>query len=110
MYYFFRDNDGVDPLDILIMKLIDRDGDLIRVCGCQFTFTVGRLKLKKRKYNSYPIPNLKGDYFSEDFSALHFNDFNIENLSLLGLGNFHLEQLDISVFDPTPETVFEALN
>ena len=110
MYYYFRDYNGVDPLDIQIIKLIERDEEEIKVCGCQFSFTDGKLELLKRRFCRYPSTDLIGDYFLDEFSALHFDTFNRENFSVLGLEDFPLDQLDPSVFDVTPETVFKALN
>jgi len=109
MYYILVDKNGIDPLNIQIYKILGRDKDLVKVCGCRYSFINGILKFEEKRFYSQNYLNLKGDYYYEDFNALQFDDLNMESLSLDGFENFPIDQIDVSVFESTDENVFKYL-
>lgn len=105
MYFILIDKQ--DPTeDIFIVRFIERTNGWHRMAGCSFSFN-GELKLKKQHFfftDAFKGKRVPGwDIESDDFYTFHL-DPEAEGLYIYGIGEFSLDQLDLSLFFPKVDT------
>ena len=98
----------VDPEDILIVKTLGTFEDYKKVCACCFVYKDGVMSLRVR---SFLTCEAVADHFEMELgqtSVRYFETPDFDELRLMNGEAFPVEKMDLSLFDPEEDTVFEV--
>ena len=111
MFYILLDKEN--PRDrIVILRFIGRECGYHQVAGCKFSFDGSDIKLKRQHF--FYTDAFKGKRLSEGYnlelSELYVFPFDPDanGQAFHGIGEFPLDQLDTSLFYPSPNTEWEV--
>ncbi len=98
----------VDPENILIVKTLGIYEDHKKVCACRFVYKDGVMTLSVRSFLTWKAVTDHFDMELDGASVRYFETPDFDELRLKNGEAFPVEKMNLSLFDPDVDTVFEA--